>query len=99
MLADDRELGNTILWVSIGLHLTLISQPLVAMNLIVPFLFVAGYFVLKIFRRSIVLRDFRSFALGCILGFVTLKMVSSTSENFGIATLKATGGVQPLSIQ
>ena len=99
VLADDRELGNTILWVSIGLHLTLISQPLVAMNLIVPFLFVAGYFVLKIFRRSIVLRDFRSFALGCILGFVTLKMVSSTSENFGIATLKATGSVQPLSIQ
>ena len=99
VLAGDLKLGNTILWISIGLHLTLISQPLVAMNLIAPFLFAAGYFVMTIFRGSIVPKDFRSFALGCILGFITFKMVSGTSENFGISTLKEPGAGQSLSIQ
>lgn len=99
VLASDLKLGNMILWISIGLHLTLISQPLVAMNLIVPFLFATGYFVLTIFRGSFALKDFRSFVLGCALGLITLNMVRGTSENFGISTLKEPLVGQTLSIQ
>ena len=97
-LRHERNSDNYIVWISIGAHILLISQPLVAMNLLLAFFFLAVYFLAKILHRKLTRRDVWNFLCGLSLGALTLFMVTDTSENFGVSTLRVVGGVQSLSV-
>lgn len=98
-LRREVDLARLITWISVGLHLLLISQPLIAMNLIFVSLIIFCRVVKKLFSFKMQMSDYLSLALGLALGFLTLFMVNDTSESFGVSQLLVVGGVQSLSIE
>ncbi len=98
LLLQEKRLSRAVVYTSICLHLLLISQPLVSLNLLTPLIAIAGYFLFKFIRGGLFTVDYLAILFGSALGLITFYLVSNTNDAFGIETLKVVGGVQPLTV-
>jgi hypothetical protein len=98
-LIQTNDLGNFLVWSSVALHLILISQPLVSWNLIPWFLFLFVRFSKKLFSFKLSMNEILKTFFALCLGLITVFVVKDTAHSFGISTLTAVGGVQPLTLE
>jgi hypothetical protein len=96
-LIQTNSLGNFIVWSFVAFHLMLISQPLVSWNLIPWFFFLFVCFSKKLFSFKLSKNEILATFLAICLGLITVFVVKDTAHSFGISTLTAVGGVQPLT--
>lgn len=98
-LIHTNALGNFLVWSSVAFHLILISQPLVSWNLIPWFFFLFVFFSKKLFNLKLSMNEILSSFFAICLGLITVFVVKDTARSFGISTLTAVGGVQPLTLE
>ena len=98
-LLQSNNLGSFLVWSSVAFHLILISQPLVSWNLIPWFSFLFVCFSKKLFSSKLSANEIFATFFAICLGLITVFLVKDTTRSFGISTLTAVGGVQPLTVE